>query len=100
MPDKANIDIYILGERLSKVTSCGWAWWFLHVNIPADMTRKPNNTQDWCLEIVTSCTTSRKALRLIVRIPAIFNPSVRFLNMFENLPVTDFDREIVRDLLD
>ena len=26
-----------------------------------------------------------------------FNPSVRVLNMFENLPATDFDREIVCD---
>ena len=55
--------------------------------------------QDWSLEIVTSCTTIRKTLRLIVRLPAIFNHSVRFLYMFENLPATDFDREIVRDPL-
>ena len=34
--------------------------------------------QDWSLEIVTSCTTSRKALWLIVRLPAILNHSVRF----------------------
>ena len=54
-------------------------------------------TQGWSLEIVTSCTTSRKALWLIVRLPAIFNHSVRFVNMFENLPATDFDREINRD---
>ena len=53
--------------------------------------------QNWSLEIVTSCTTTRKALRLIMRLPAIFNHSVRFLNMFKNLPATDFDREIVRD---
>ena len=49
--------------------------------------------QDCSLEMVIS----RKALRLIVRLPAIFNHSVRFLNMFENLPATDFDRDIVRD---
>ena len=53
--------------------------------------------QEWSLEIVTSCTTSRKTLRLIVRLAAIFNHSVRFLNMFENLPAIDFDREVVRD---
>ena len=53
--------------------------------------------QNWYLEIVTSCTTSRKALRLIVWLPAIFNHSVRFLNMFKNLSATDFDREIVCD---
>ena len=53
--------------------------------------------QDWFLEIVTSCTTSRKALRLIVGPPAVFNQSVRFLSLFENLPATDFAREIVRD---
>ena len=53
--------------------------------------------QDWSLEIVTSCLTSRNALRLIVRLPARFNNSVWFFNMFKNLPATDFDREIVRD---
>ena len=45
--------------------------------------------QDWSLKIVTSCTTSSKALRLIMRLSAIFNHSVRFLNMFENLRATD-----------
>ena len=49
--------------------------------------------QDWSLEIVTSCTTSRKALRLNVRLHAIFSHSVRFLNMFANLPATDFVRD-------
>ena len=44
------------------------------------------------MEIVTSCTTNR----LIVRLPSIFSHSARFLNMLENLPATDFDREIVR----
>ena len=45
--------------------------------------------QDLSLEIVTSRNTIRKALRLIVRLPAIFNHSVRFFNIFENLPATD-----------
>ena len=53
--------------------------------------------QDWSLEIVISCTTSRKALRLIVRLPEIFDHSGQFLNRFENLSATDFDREIVHD---
>ena len=51
---------------------------------------------DWSLEIVTSFINSRKALRLIVRLPAIFNHNVRFLNRFEHLTATDFDREIIR----
>ena len=53
--------------------------------------------QDWSLEITTSYTTSRKALRLIVRLPVILNRSIRFLNIHEYLPVTDFDRAIIYD---
>ena len=64
------------------------------MDIPADMTRKPTNTHIYALEIVTSCTTSRKALRLIERLPAIFSHSVRVLNMFENLPETDSSRPL------
>ena len=42
--------------------------------------------QYWSLKIVTTCTTSRKALRLIVRLPAIFNHSVRFfLTYFDHI---------------
>ena len=52
MPDKANIDIYVLGEGLSKVISCGWDRCFLHVNIPADMTGKPNNTHIFAPRLV------------------------------------------------